>query len=94
MDRAAWFAGVEHRIVLVPRGFAIDERLRVERLGLALFYELGTVAPDLEALGSARVRHSYGIGGRLNLERAATFRLDVGFARDSSNLTLAFGHSF
>ena len=94
VDRAAWFAGIEHRVVVVPRGFALDERVRVERLGLALFYELGSVARDLSSLGSADVKHSYGISGRLNLERASTFRLDLGFAEGSSNLTLTYGLSF
>jgi hypothetical protein len=94
VDRASWFAGIEHRIVVVPRGFALNERVRVERLGLALFYELGSVAPDLSSLGGADVKHSWGLSGRLNLERAATFRLDLGFAEDSSNFTLTYGLSF
>jgi len=94
VDAASWFAGAEWRIVLVPRGFAFDQRVRVERLGMALFYELGTVAEDLSALHDADVKSSYGAGLRFNLERAATFRADLGFAEDSSNLAITFGLSF
>lgn len=94
VDRSAWFAAAEYRFVVVPRGFAINDRLRLERVGMALFYELGSVAPDLDALGSSAVKTSYGVSGRFNLERAATFRADLGFAPDSTNLTISFGLSF
>lgn len=94
VDNALWFAGAEYRIVLVPRGYAFNQRVRLERVGMALFYELGSVAPDLSSLGSADVKSSYGVSARINLERAATFRADFGFAPDSTNLAITFGLSF
>jgi hypothetical protein len=94
VDRSLWFAAAEYRLVVIPRGFAINERIRMERIGLALFYELGSVAGDLSELGSSRVLTSYGLGARFNLERAATFRADFGFAPDSTNLAITFGLSF
>ncbi|MFT7670749.1 MAG: hypothetical protein ACI8X5_003460 [Planctomycetota bacterium] len=93
-DQAAWFSAVEYRIVVLPRGLAYNQRVRVERVGMALFYELGSVADGLNHLSDADVKSSYGLSGRINLERAATFRLDLGFAEDSTNWTITYGLSF
>jgi Omp85 superfamily domain len=100
-DRAAWHAVAEYRFWVIPRGFWLVPRewkvgraIRIERLGLALFGEAGTVAHALEKLPDARIHTSYGIGFRVALERAATFRADLGFSGEGPNFTLAFGLSF
>ncbi len=93
-DAAAWFAAAEYRIAIVPRGFEVSERVRVERVGLGLFYELGAVGPGLESIDESKVRDSVGLGLRLGLERQAVFRLDVGFSEDGTNLTILYGLSF
>ncbi|MFP8874166.1 MAG: BamA/TamA family outer membrane protein, partial [Myxococcota bacterium] len=46
-DRAAWQAAAEYRFWLIPRGVPITRNIRIERLGLALFYEIGAVAHDV-----------------------------------------------
>ena len=68
-DRAAWHAVAEYRFWVIPRGFWLIPRdwkvgraIRIERVGLALFGEAGTVAPSVEELPDARVHTSYGIG--------------------------------
>ncbi|PYM61707.1 MAG: hypothetical protein DMD79_12115 [Candidatus Rokuibacteriota bacterium] len=100
-DRAAWHAVAEYRFWVIPRGFWLIPRdwkvgraIRIERVGLALFGEAGTVAPSVEELPDARVHTSYGVGLRIGLERGATFRADVGFSGEGPNFTLAFGLSF
>jgi hypothetical protein len=93
-DNSAWHAVAEYRFWVIPRGFAITDTIRIERVGLALFGEAGTVAHNLEELAGARVHASYGVGLRFALERTAVFRADVGFSRDGVNLTVGFGLSF
>ena len=80
----------------MPRGFPIPfvDSLRVERVGLALFGDVGSVADDWPEIFSARVRTSFGVGLRLTLERTAPFRVDVGFSGEGTEVTAGFGLSF
>ena len=93
-DESAWHAVAEYRFWVIPRGFRITRTIRVERVGLAVFGELGTVAPSLGDLPQAKVHASYGVGLRISLERLAVFRTDIGFSDEGTNLTIAFGLSF
>ena len=93
-DRAAWQAAAEYRFWVIPRGIPITRNIRIERLGLALFYEVGAVASDVGAIFHSRVAQSYGFGFRVGLERAAIFRLDLGFSDDGLNFAAGFGLSF
>lgn len=93
-DDASWHAAVEHRLWVIPRGFAITKRIRVERIGIAPFIEAGSVAGSELGLFKSRVRYSFGIGLRALLERAAPFRVDVGFSDESYNISARFGHTF
>jgi hypothetical protein len=95
-DEASWAGSLEYRFWLLPRGFPIPftDAIRVERFGAAIFYEAGAVGTNgIEMFGS-RVRHSYGFGLRASLERAAPFRVDIGFSEDGVNLAAGFGLSF
>lgn len=91
---ALWFAGIEHRFWFLPRGFRIDEQMRVERVGLATFYEAGSVSDEISNLGDAEVKHSYGVGLRFTLERSAPFRVDIGFSEEDVEVSARFGLSF
>jgi hypothetical protein len=93
-DNSSWHAVAEYRPWIIPRGFALTDTIRIERVGMALFYEAGTVADRLDALPAARVHTSYGVGLRFSLERTALFRVDVGFSREDVNVTVGFGLSF
>jgi outer membrane protein assembly factor BamA len=93
-DDSAWHAVAEYRFWVIPRGFRLTRTIRIERIGLAVFGEVGTVAPSLEDLPSAKVHTSYGVGLRVSLERVAMFRTDVGFSDEGTNVTVAFGLSF
>jgi hypothetical protein len=93
-DDSAWHAVAEYRFWVIPRGFRLTRTIRVERVGLAIFGELGTVAPSFGDLFQARVHASYGIGLRISLERLAAFRVDLGFSDEGTNLTVAFGLPF
>jgi hypothetical protein len=33
-----WFSAAEHRFWVIPRGFSVTDRIRIERVGLATFY--------------------------------------------------------
>src|SRR6266540_7310030 len=93
-DNSTWHAVAEYRFWVISRGFALTDTIRIERVGMALFYEAGTVADSLDRLPAARVHTSYGIGLRFSLERTAVFRADVGFSREGFNVTAGFGLSF
>lgn len=91
---SAWHATAEYRLWVIPRGFAFTRTIRIERVGLALFYEAGTVEDSVDRLPEARVHTSYGVGLRFSLERTALFRADVGFSREDVNVTVGFGLPF
>jgi hypothetical protein len=91
---ASWTGAAEYRFWVLARGFPIWRAIRVERLGLALFYEAGAVADDALGFGSAEVRHVGGVSLRVMLERAAPFRVDVGFSEEDVQVTARFGLSF
>ena len=93
-DDAAWEAATEYRIWVLPRGFTVWRHLRIERVGLAAFYEAGNVADNASELFQERVRHSYGLSGRFTMERQAIFRADVGFSEDGTNFSAGFGLPF
>ena len=95
-DRAAWHATAEYRFWVLPRGFRIPftESLRVERVGLALFGDVGSVARHWDGLFSSRVRANGGIGVRATLERSAPFRVDVGMSSEGVEVSAGFGLSF
>ena len=93
-DRASWFAAAEYRFWFLPRGFRITDSIRVERLGLAPFYEIGAVASKWPRIFSTRIQQSYGVSFRVSLERAAPFRVDVGFSDEGMQVNAAFGLSF
>jgi hypothetical protein len=93
-DRATAHAAIEYRVNLIPRGIAFTDTVRIERIGLGVFYEGGTVAPGIEDLHDGRYLDSYGFGFRVAFSREAVFRIDWGFSDDGANFTLAFGNSF
>src|SRR5262249_5462941 len=93
-DNSAWHAVAEYRFWVIPRGFRLTRTIRVERVGLALFGEAGTVAPSLGDLPTAKIHTSYGFGIRISLERIALFRADLGFSDEGTNLSVGFGLSF
>lgn len=93
-DKAAWHATGEYRFWVIPRGFRVTDAIRVERVGLALFYDIGTVGDSLGDLFSSTVHDSYGVSMRLSLERTALFRADLGFSAEGTNFTFAYGLSF
>jgi hypothetical protein len=93
-DRAAWHLSAEYRLWVIPRGAAITDTIRIERFGIAPFYELGSVAGDLDGLRSSSIHDSYGLSFRAELERTVLFRFDVGRSRDGIAFNFAYGLSF
>jgi outer membrane protein assembly factor BamA len=93
-DRAAWHGSVEYRLWVIPRGIPITRNIRIERIGLAGFYDVGAVAGTWPDIFSSKVSHSYGFGARISLERAAIFRLDLGFSPEDINFIASFGLPF
>ena len=95
-DRSSWHFAAEYRLWLLSRGFPIPftEALRVERVGIALFGDVGSVAEEWWGLFRSRVRASGGVGLRVTLERSAPFRVDFGFSTEGFQVTAGFGLSF
>ncbi|MCU0865903.1 MAG: BamA/TamA family outer membrane protein [Planctomycetes bacterium] len=93
-DRAAAHFSAEYRVNLIPRGITFNPTVRIERIGLGIFYECGTVAGGIEDLHQGRYLDSYGFGLRIAFSREAVFRVDWGYGNEGTNFTLAFGNSF
>jgi hypothetical protein len=93
-DKAAWHATGEYRFWVIPRGFKVTDTIRIERVGLAFFYDIGTVADNIEEFRTATIHDSYGVSFRFSLERTALFRADLGFSDEGTNFTFAYGLSF
>lgn len=92
--KAAWHGSGEYRFWFLPRGIAFTDSIRLERLGGALFYEMGSVAGSVGGLTRATVRDSWGVSLRVGFERSTLFRLDLGFSGEGYAFTLAHGLSF
>jgi len=93
-DRAVAAGSLEYRFSLIPRGFDVTGPIRIERVGLTLFYDLGTVADGIEHLDDGRYLDSVGLGVRVGFSREATFRIDYGHSDEGGNLTISFGNAF
>lgn len=93
-DDATWTAATEYRFWIIPRGFTVWRYIRVERVGLAAFYEIGGVGEDGLALFNSGLLQSYGFSVRATVERAAIFRADFGFSDEGFNFSAGFGLSF
>ena len=93
-DRASWLAATEYRFWFMPRGFAITDSIRVERVGAALFYEAGAVGGSASGLFHEKVRHSYGASLRISFDRTNPLRFDFGFSEDGMEFSLGYGLSF
>ena len=94
-DRSAWATGAEWRPWVLADGFPIFGEIRVERAGLALFAEAGSVADELGDLADAPVHSSVGFGLRFTFDRQALFRMDIGRSDEGdSNLSLSYGLPF
>lgn len=93
-DRAAAHFSAEYRVSLLSRGVVFTDTLRIERIGVGVFYECGTVGGGVEDLHRGRFLDSYGFGFRIAFSREAVFRIDWGYADEGVNFTLAFGNSF
>ncbi|MDA3963035.1 MAG: BamA/TamA family outer membrane protein, partial [Planctomycetota bacterium] len=92
-DTSSWHASSEYRMWFLPRGFGWGQ-FRVERLGTALWFDIGSVADGLDELPDAKVHTSVGTGLRISLERQAQFRFDVGFSDEDTTFTIAYGMAF
>jgi hypothetical protein len=95
-DKASWIVGAEYRLWVIPRGFRIPltRAFRVERVGLAGFYEAGSVANDVGAFFEERVLQSYGMAFLVTLDRTAPFRINLGWSEDGLNVSAGFGLDF
>ncbi len=92
--QASWLGAAEYRFWFLPRGFAITPSIRVERVGAALFYEVGAVGGNLSGLFHEKVRHSYGASLRISFDRANPLRFDFGFSEEGMEFSLGYGLSF
>ena len=95
-DEASWVTGVEYRFWVIPRGFKLPltRAFRVERVGLAGFYEIGSVAKDVPTFFDERVLQSYGMAFLVTLDRTAPFRVNLGWSEDGLNVSAGFGLDF
>ena len=92
--RASWLGSAEYRLWVLPRGVALTDEIRFERVGIALFYEAGAVANGANDLVRQSVRHSYGVSLRLGFERTAPFRFDFGFSGGKMEFSMGYGLTF
>ena len=91
---SSWYAGSEWRTWLLPRGLKVSDRYQIERIGLALFAEVGAVSDEQNKLFSQDIGYSYGPSLRFTLERHAPFRVDFAFSDEDFQVTARFGNNF
>ena len=87
-------AAAEYRFWLLPRGLRLPRSIRIERIGGALFYEVGAVSDGIKNLYGERVRHSYGVSLRISIDRSNPLRFDFGFSEEGMEFTLGYGLTF
>ncbi len=63
-------------------------------LDMALFYDWGSVAPNIDALKLNDMKHAYGIGFRFNTTRTVLYRVDIGFGGDGVQAFFKFSKAF
>jgi outer membrane protein assembly factor BamA len=64
-------------------------------LDMALFYDLGTVAPEVGDLRLSNLKKGYGIGFRFNTYKRVLYRIDIGFGgTDGVQYFLKFSKAF
>jgi len=75
---------------------AFTRSIRIERIGIALFYEAGAVSEEVSPtrLFQERVRHSYGASLRISFDRTNPLRFDFGFSEDGMEFSLGYGLTF
>jgi len=94
-DRHAWTAGIEWRPWILAEELPIYKQMLLERAGIALFLDAGSVSNDFDQLFSERVHYSYGIGLRFTFERQALFRADLGRSDEGEvNISIGYGLPF
>jgi hypothetical protein len=93
---ASWLSALEYRFWVLPRGVAFTRSIRIERIGIALFYEAGAVSEEVSParLFQERVRHSYGASLRISFDRTNPLRFDFGFSEDGMEFSLGYGLTF
>ena len=94
-DRHAWNAGFEWRPWIFTNEIPIYGKIRLERSGIALFFDAGSVANSFDQLFSEKVHYSYGVGFRFTFERQALFRADLGRSDEGEfNMSIRYGLPF
>ena len=90
------FRGVELRWYVLETQDAFNfivEKGTFAGFQAAVFYEEGTVSPDMGSNFWKNFRNSYGIASRF-LFNSAIIRADFGFSDESSELTIWYGYPF
>lgn len=93
-DAVAWNISAEWRTWILPRGFTISGDVRVERLGLAPFIDIGRVGRDVKEAFAGPVEVNPGLSLRIGWERALVFRLDIAKSKDQVGVNFQAGMAF
>lgn len=64
------------------------------RLGASAWVGCGTVFPSLEAFDIKKLLPTYGIGFRFEIKHNVNARIDFGFGKNTSGLTIGMGEAF
>ena len=90
------FRGVELRCYVLETQNAFNfivEKGTFAGFQAAVFYEEGTVSPDMGANFWKNFRNSYRLGARF-LFKSVIFRIDQGFSKEGSETTVYIGYGF
>jgi outer membrane translocation and assembly module TamA len=63
-------------------------------LDVALFADAGQVAPRAQDLRVRDMKTSAGFGFRFNTAKGVIYRIDVGFSKEATRVSMKFGTSF
>lgn len=90
LARAMWFANIELRIRLVDLSLGSEHF----GIGIAPFFDVGTVRDNWLALNFERLRFSYGAGLRIAWNQSTMISLDYGHSSEDDLVFFGLGQAF
>lgn len=90
LARSLWFANIEFRYKIA------ELQLQKQRfsLGVAPFFDVGTVRNKWQDLNFKNLRYSYGLGGRIAWNQSTIISFDYGISREDKLFYIGIGQAF
>lgn len=90
LARSLWFTNIEFRYRIA------ETKLGKQRfaLGVAPFFDAGTVRDEWQNLNFKNIKYSYGLGARIAWNQSTIISFDYGISREDKLFYIGFGQAF